>query len=551
MPLHRCRETIQTICGDFRIASLGPRIAALAEGLESGGVVDIAVLGQFKAGKSSFLNSLLDREVVPVHVLPATSVVTRIGFGPADRAVVRRLSGEDEEIAISRLPEFVTEKENPENRKQVSLVEVELASLSSFDGIRFVDTPGLGSIFSHNTQASMDWLPHVGGALVAVSVNHPFSSQDLSLLSEVFRHTPEAAILLTKADLVTQSQLDSVVEFTHRQIAQQTGRELPILPFSIHPSHAGLRAEVLSFLRRQIVAGREERFRGIMRHKARTLLAECRSYLRLAEAAAESAGMAREELARVLRQEKEEMGAIRGEAAILARELKSRVRTTSGEKYLEHRGDLAERLRLALERQSGEWRGNFADTTRRFQEWLRESLERELMELSGRGEEYLSSYLLTAQASLQRTVRAFQDRLAERIEAALGISFEGASFHAAIREPAHPDVRVGKIFDVQLDLLWFLIPMALARRPLLRHFRKRIVWESEKNLSRLSSQWADAVNGSIDHLVWQAMEFVADELSTIERLVAGAGDNRDRIRQALGELDAAESLLLAREGGAG
>ena len=551
MPLHRCRETIQTICGNFRIASLGPRIAALAEGLESGGVVDIAVLGQFKAGKSSFLNSLLERKVVPVHVLPATSVVTRIGFGPTDRAVVRRLSGEDEEIAISRLSEFVTEKGNPENEKRVSLVEVELASLGPFDGIRFVDTPGLGSIFSHNTQASMDWLPHVGGALVAVSVNHPFSSQDLSLLSEVFRHTPEVAILLTKADLVTQSQLDSVVEFTHRQIAQQTGRELPILPFSIHPSHAGLRAEVLSFLRRQIVAGREERFRGIMRHKARALLAECRSYLRLAAAAAESAGMAREELARVLRQEKEEMGAIRGEAAILARELKSRVRTTSGEKYHAHRGDLAERLRLALERQAGEWRGNFADTTRRFQEWLRESLERELMELSGRGEEYLSSYLLTAQASLQRTVRAFQDRLAERIEAALGVSFEGASFHAAIREPAHPDVRVGKIFDVQLDLLWFLIPMALARRPLLRHFRKRIVWESEKNLSRLSSQWADAVNGSIDHLVWQAMEFVADELSTIERLVAGAGDNRDRIRQALGELDAAESLLLAREGGAG
>lgn len=551
MPLHRCRETIQTISGDFRIVSLTPRIAALAEGLESGGVVDIAVLGQFKAGKSSFLNSLLEREVVPVHVLPATSVVTRIGFGPVDRAVVRRLSGEAEEIAISRLPEFVTEKGNPENEKQVSLVEVELASLGPFDGIRFVDTPGLGSIFSHNTKASMDWLPHVGGALVAVSVNHPFSGQDLSLLSEVFRHTPEAAILLTKADLVTRHQLDAVVEFTREQIARQTGRKLPILPFSIHPSHSGLRAEVLSFLRQRIVAGREERFRGIMRHKARALLAECRSYLRLSEAAAEAAGTAREELARVLRQEQEEMGAIRGEAAVFARELKSRVRTTSGEKYHAHRGELAERLRLALEPQAGEWRGNFADTTRRFQEWLREALERELMELSGRGEEYLASYLLTAQASLQRTVRAFQDRLAERIEAALGVSFEGASFHAAIREPAHPDVRVGRIFDVSLDLLWFLIPMALARKPLLRHFRKRIVWEAEKNLSRLSSQWADAVNGSIDHLVRQAMEFLADELSTIERLVARSPDNRDRIRQALAELDAVESPMLAQEGGAG
>lgn len=367
MPLNRCRETIEGICTAWRIASLEPRIAALAEGLDSGGVVDIAVLGQFKAGKSSFLNSLLEREIVPVHVLPATSVVTRIGFGTADRAVVRLLSGETEEIAIDRLSEFVTEKENPENEKNVLLVEVELASLGPFDGIRFVDTPGLGSIFSHNTKASMEWLPHVGGALVAVSVNHPFSSQDLTLLSEIFRHTPEAAILLTKADLVSESQLDEVVEFTRRQIAQQVGRELPILPFSIHSSHAGLRAEVLSFLRQRIVAGREERFRGIMRHKAHTLLAECRSYLSLAQAAAESAGMAREELSRVLRREMEEMGAIRTETAVLAREIKSRVRTTAGEKYHAHRGDLAERLSLALDRESGGWRGNFAETTRRFQ----------------------------------------------------------------------------------------------------------------------------------------------------------------------------------------
>lgn len=167
--------------------------------------------------------------------------------------------------------------------------------------------------------------------------------------------------------------------------------------------------------------------------------------------------------------------------------------------------------------------------------------------MSGRGEEYLSSYLLQAQSSLQRTVRAFQDRLAENIEAALGVKFEGASFHAAIREPAHPDVRVGKIFDVHIDLLWFLIPMGLARKPLLRHFRKRIVWEAEKNLSRLSSQWADAVNGSIDHLVRQAMEFVTGELSTIERLVEGAEDNRDRIHESLGEIDAAKSLLLTEE----
>ena len=181
-----------------------------------------------------------------------------------------------------------------------------------------------------------------------------------------------------------------------------------------------------------------------------------------------------------------------------------------------------------------------AKTTRRFQEWLQETLETELSDLSGRGEEYLSGYLLKGQTSLHRTVRAFQDRIAKEIEQALGLTFEGASFHAAIAEPTRPNIRVGRIFDISIDLLWFLIPMRLVRSIVFRHFRRRIDWEAEKNLSRLASQWADAVNASIDDLARQAMAFVSEELATIESLVAGAEDRSPDIRDALEELQSME-----------
>jgi len=540
MNLRAGYETIKRICSSFRIDSLKARLAAVAEGLSGEGVVDVAVLGQFKAGKSSFLNSLFGKEVVPVHVLPATSVVTRIGFGQQEHAVVRHLSGKSEEIATVRLPEFVTEKENPENRKQVSIVDVELPGLESYRGIRFVDTPGLGSIFSHNTQTSMDWLPRVGGALVAVSVNHPFSQEDMALLSEVFLHTPEVAILLTKADLVTESELHSVSEFTRQQVAHHTGRVLPILPFSILPGFDVFREEVREYLRHRIVAGREERFHGIMSHKLRTLTAECCSYLNLAKAASEAAGKAREELKRILAREREDLKSIRSEVGVQVRDLNTQVRTTAGERYHAHRGEVADRLQRALDAELPAWKGNLARTSRRFQEWLTENLESELSDLSGRGEEYLSGYLLNAQTSLHRTVRAFQDRVAKEIEQALGLTFEGASFHAAIAEPVRPNIRVGRIFDVSIDLLWFLIPMGAVRSLVFGHFRKRIIWEAEKNLSRLASQWADAVNVSIDDLARQAMAFVSEELATIESLVAGAEDRSPEIRDALEELKSTE-----------
>ncbi|MBP2678272.1 MAG: hypothetical protein H6Q82_1337, partial [Deltaproteobacteria bacterium] len=78
-----------------------------------------------------------------------------------------------------------------------------------------------------------------------------------------------------------------------------------------------------------------------------------------------------------------------------------------------------------------------------------------------------------------------------------------------------------------------------------RHFLRRIPWEVEKNLSRVSAQWADAVGDSIDGLFRDATEFLDREVGTIEGLVgdAEAGNRGEEIRAALAELAAVESGL--------
>jgi len=537
---------LERLCREFHVDSLLPQLRAGEEVLREHGVVDVAVLGQFKAGKSSFLNGLIGRDVLPVNVLPATAVITRIGHGPAERALARHLTGRIEEIPLEDLPEFVTEQRNPGNVKEVSMVDVELPALEGFRGMRFVDTPGLGSIFAHNTKVSMEWLPRVGGALVAVSVNHPLSEQDLNLLLEVFRHTPETAILLTKADLVSEGQLESVVEFTKQQVIRHTGKEVAILPFSNRPGFEPLRDAVREHLLRRIVHRREETFEEIVDHKIRFLIGGCRQYLALANHAAEAAGKSREELREVLTREDRDLGSVKSEIGLQVRDLESRVRTVAGERFHSYHREIRDRMDRRLREVEKEWTGNLAKVTRAFREWLLESLEEELAEVSFYGETHLAGFLVTAQSSFQRAVRAFQDRLAKEIERALGISFTGARFHAEIEEPARPDVRVGKTFDTQIDLLWFLIPMNLFRSLAFRHFRKQVAWEVEKNLSRLASQWADAVNRSIGGLARQSLEFMQDELATIQSLVGNAEDRRDDIRKALAELDHLESALIPK-----
>ncbi len=167
--------------------------------------ISVAVLGRFKAGKSSFLNHFIGRNILPVGVVPVTAVVTEIRYGAREEARVHHRDGRDPEVPLDQIGGYISEKENPENTKQVDLITVELPELRRFRGLKFVDTPGLESALSHNTQTSLDWLPNVGLALVAVSVDPPLSQRDIDLLKSLYQYTPKVGVLLTKADLAERT----------------------------------------------------------------------------------------------------------------------------------------------------------------------------------------------------------------------------------------------------------------------------------------------------------------------------------------------------------
>jgi len=544
--LRNAVERVGAICERFCVNSLAPQLAACEELLRNGGVVDVAVLGQFKAGKSSFLNGLIGAPVVPVDVLPSTAAVTRIGYGPGERVTVHGLAGESFGIPPARLAEFVTERGNPANEKQVAVVDVELPALAPYEGIRFVDTPGMGSVFAHNTKASKEWMPRVGAALVAVSVSHPLSEDDLLLLNDVSSHTPEAAILLTKADLVSVGELEAIVEFTRLQVAQRTGKEWRILPVSDRPGFEGMREEVRRYLRERIAGRREEAFEEITRHKLRALVAACREYLTLAERAAAAAETARADLIAGLARERADIRSVTGEIRFFCHGLKADVRTAANDRFHTYHREVTGRLTEALREAMPGWKGNLARAARGFEAWLSQAMMEEMGAVSLHGEGHLAGFLFRAQASIDRSVRAFQDRLAKEIERALGILFAGARFEAQVEEPSHPDVRLSPTFDTHFELLWFLIPMPVFRPLVHRHFLRRIPWEVEKNLSRVAAQWADAVGGVIDMLSREAAEFLDRELSTIEGLVGApgsAGTRAEEIRLALEELSFLESAI--------
>jgi hypothetical protein len=77
-------------------------------------------------------------------------------------------------------------------------------------------------------------------------------------------------------------------------------------------------------------------------------------------------------------------------------------------------------------------------------------------------------------------------RMAAHVKTALGLSLTPHEFNLEVSEPSVPPAAVGVVFDVPLDLLGYLIPMALARPLVERRLSRRARYEVEKNLSRLA-----------------------------------------------------------------
>jgi Dynamin family len=217
------------------------RLAELAKELESDHICEdarglaqrmvegrfyVACIGQFKRGKSTLLGALLGDRVLPTGVLPVTAVPTIVRYGRSRGARVRFHGGKWADIAPEELTEYVSEEHNPENAKGVAGIEVFVSSSLLADGMCFVDTPGLGSIFGGNTAATRAFIPHIDAAIVVVGADPPITAEELAIVEEVGKQVRDLLVALNKADRNSETERDVVKSFTAQALEKRLRRSI-------------------------------------------------------------------------------------------------------------------------------------------------------------------------------------------------------------------------------------------------------------------------------------------------------------------------------------
>ena len=184
----------------------------------------LAVLGQFKRGKSSLMNAIIGQELLPTGVLPLTSAITILKYGPTEKLVINREdSNFPEELPVTSLPGYVTEKGNPGNQKKVKTACVELPIPFLRRGLEFVDTPGVGSAISANTKTTYDFLPECDAVLFVTGADTPVTSVELEFLYEIREYVNKIFFIVNKIDLVADNEKAEVLRFITETIQAHTG----------------------------------------------------------------------------------------------------------------------------------------------------------------------------------------------------------------------------------------------------------------------------------------------------------------------------------------
>ncbi len=244
--LSQAVDCLAALGGDYAgsAAELQLLLQRLAEGR-----FHLAVLGQFKRGKSTLLNALLGDDLLPTDILPVTAIPTFILGGDQVRATV---IFSDQRDPVNCLPEtgrslgdllaeYVTEAGNPHNQRQVERVEITHPAQLLGQGVVLIDTPGIGSTLKHNTEVAHQILPHCDAALFLVSPDPPITEMELEYLGKIQQQLPRTFFLLNKVDFLDDAEKVASLRFLSEQLTPFCAGEPQILPIS---ARQGLRSRL-------------------------------------------------------------------------------------------------------------------------------------------------------------------------------------------------------------------------------------------------------------------------------------------------------------------
>ncbi len=158
----------------------------------------------------------------------------------------------------------------------------------------------------------------------------------------------------------------------------------------------------------------------IARHKLASLVSQTLNYLQIALAAATQAESARQALREKLAEERRQFDTLREELRVMANQWSAQALEWSLDRLQPAKRELQGKVTVELQMQFARWRLRLPAFIEAYGHWLHDFLNHEISQVSHTQRAMFCEPLAKVRQHLARTLRAFQDRLAEHVKTALG-----------------------------------------------------------------------------------------------------------------------------------
>ena len=185
------------------------------------GELHVALVGDFKRGKTTLMNALLGQKLLPAGVVAATGVRTLVRHGSEPRAFVRPVGSEPHELPLVEVARQVSQPSTAEPGQGVAEVTIELPAPILAGGLCLVDTPGFGSVHVAADAVAREAFDDADAAILVIGADPPISARELELAAHLASELSELIVVLNKADRVTATDCEAACRFAARAIAER------------------------------------------------------------------------------------------------------------------------------------------------------------------------------------------------------------------------------------------------------------------------------------------------------------------------------------------
>lgn len=195
------------------------------------GEFNLAVCGKVKNGKSSLINALIGKELLPVCTDVATSRVFKISHSKEEKFYVvygngNRKEISQEDLAIYGSQAVINKEGEAEIENTISYIQVFTPMDFLPEGVSLIDTPGIGSTYPHHTAITKQYIKQADAVMFVMNPT-PLEDIEVDFLKEIVSVTPGIQFVTTKIDQNGNESVEESLNRNHQIIEKAVGKDLP------------------------------------------------------------------------------------------------------------------------------------------------------------------------------------------------------------------------------------------------------------------------------------------------------------------------------------